>query len=72
MDNTSMCKNSVDQNFAFYLHPPDLMPAEGVFSRYTKENHKLSLIMLRPKGTAKFGMVSIENCYGHISRCGYV
>jgi len=53
------------------------MPAEGVFSQVKsimKENHKLFQVCTAPRAllAMAFGMVSIENCYGHISRCGYV
>ena len=57
----------------------DLMPAEGVFSQVKsimKENHKLFQVCTAPRALAliamAFGMVSVENCCGHISRCGYV
>lgn len=58
-------------------YSPDLMPAEGVFSQVKsimKENHKLFQVCTAPRAllAMAFGMVSIENCYGHISRCGYV
>ena len=55
-------------------YSPDLMPAEGVFSQVKsimKENHKLFQVCSAPRAMA-FGMVSVENCYGHITRCGYV
>ena len=53
------------------------MPAEGVFSQVKsimKENHKLFLVCTAPKAliAMAFGMVSVENFCGHISRCGYV
>ena len=58
-------------------YSPDLMPAEGVFSQMKsirKENHKLFQVCTAPRAliAMAFGMVSLENCYGHISRCGYV
>lgn len=62
-----------------YLPPysPDLMPAEGVFSQIKsimKENHQLFQVCSAPRVllAMAFGMVSVENCYGHISRCGYI
>ena len=62
----------------YFLPPysPDLMPAEGVFSQVKSimKNHKLFQVCTAPRAllAMAFGMVSIENCYGHISRCGYV
>ena len=62
-----------------YLPPysPDLMPAERVFSQIKsimKENHRLFQVCSAPRVllAMAFGMVSVENCYGHISRCGYI
>ena len=58
-------------------YSPDLMPAEGVFSQVKsimKENHKLFQACTAPRAliAMAFGMVSRDNCYGHISRCGYI
>ena len=61
-----------------YLPPysPDLMPAEGVFSQIKsimKENYKLFQVCSSPRSllVMAFGMVSVQDCRGHISRCGY-
>ena len=53
------------------------MPAEGVFSQVKsimKENHKLFHVCSAPRAliAMAFGMVSVENCHGHISRCRYI
>ena len=62
-----------------YLPPysPDLMPAEGVFSQIKsimKENYKLFQVCSSPTSllAMAFGMVSVQDCHGHISRCGYI
>ena len=62
-----------------YLPPysPDLMPCEGIFSQVKsiiKENHTLFDICSCPRSmlALAFGMVTVEDCYGHISHCGYV
>ena len=62
-----------------YLPPysPDLMPAEGVFSQIKsimKENHQLFQACSSPRAllAMAFGMVTVDNCYGHVSRCGYI
>ena len=61
-----------------YLPPysPDLMPA-GVFSQIKsimKENSKLFQVCSAPAAllALAFGMVSVQHCHGHISRCGYM
>ena len=58
-------------------YSPDLMPCEGIFSQVKsiiKENHTLFDICSCPRSmlALAFGMVTIEDCYGHISHCGYV
>ena len=62
-----------------YLPPysPDLNPAEGVFSQVKntmKMNNTLFEVTLAPRAILAmiFGMVTAENCYGHISHCGYM
>ena len=62
-----------------YLPPysPDLMPAEGVFSQVKsimKANHKIFEVctVSRILIAMVFSMVTRKNCYGHISRCGYL
>ena len=62
-----------------YLPPysPDLMPAEGVFSQIKsimKENYKLFQVCSAPAAllALAFGMVSIQDCHGHIACCGYI
>ena len=58
-------------------YSPDLMPAEGIFSQIKsmmKENHQLFQVCTAPRVllAMAFGMVSVEDCHGHISRCGYI
>lgn len=62
-----------------YLPPysPDLMPVEGLFSQAKqtiKENYKLFQTSTAPRMllAMAFGMVSSDNCKGHISNCGYI
>ena len=60
-----------------YLPPYSLMPAEGVFSQIKsimKENHQLFQVCSAPRALLAmvFRMVSVENCYGHISRYGHI
>ena len=62
-----------------YLPPysPDLNPTEGVFSQIKfimKENHKLFQTCSAPRAmiTFIFGMVTTQDCIGHISHCGYI
>ena len=58
-------------------YSPDLMPAEGVFSQVKnllKQNHELFQVCSDPRSylTLAFGMVTTEDCYGHIINCGYI
>ena len=53
------------------------MPAEGAFSQVKsimKENYRLFQVCSAPRAliAMAFGMVSVDNCYGHITRRGYV
>lgn len=61
-----------------YLPPysPDLNPAEGVFSQVKsimKMNNNLFEVTSAPRAilASIFGMVTVENCQGHVSHCGY-
>ena len=58
-------------------YSPDLMPAEGVFSQVKsllKQNHELFQVCSDPRAylTLAFGMITPEDCYGHITNCGYI
>ena len=58
-------------------YSPDLNPAEGVFSQVKsllKQNHDLFQVCADPRAylTIAFGMVTPEDCYGHITNCGYM
>ena len=58
-------------------YSPDLNPAEGVFSQVKsllKQNHNLFQVCEDPRAylTLAFGMVTPEDCYGHIINCGYL
>ena len=59
-----------------YLPPysPDLMPAEGVFSQGKEHNERKPQVCSAPAAllALAFGMVSTQDCHGHISRCGYI
>jgi len=86
MDNTSIHHvHDVDLNEnqagakVCFLPPysPDLNPAEGVFSQVKsllKQNHDLFQVCADPHAypTIAFGMVTPEDCYGHITNCGYM
>ena len=80
-DVTDLIERQCGAKLCFLLpYSPDLMHAEGVFSQVKsimKENQlfqELFQVCTAPRAliTMAFGMVSVENCYGHISRCGYV
>jgi transposase len=58
-------------------YSPDLNPVEGVFSQIKsimKENHTLFEVASCPRAllTMLFGMISKEDCHGHISHSGYL
>ena len=58
-------------------YSPDLMPAERVFSQVKsllKQNHELFQICLDPRAylALAFGMITHEDCNGHILNCGYI
>ena len=58
-------------------YSPDLMPAEGVFSQVKsilKQNDSLFQACTAPRVLLMmaFGMITPEDCYGHILRCGYI
>ena len=62
-----------------YLPPysPDLNPVEGIFSQIKsimKSNDQLFQVSSAPRAliAMAFGMVSTENCIGHISNSGYI
>ena len=62
-----------------YLPPysPDFMPVERVFSQIKsimKENSKLFQVCSAPTAllALAFGMISVKDCHGHISCCGYI
>lgn len=62
-----------------YLPPysPDLNPAEGVFSQVKsimKMNNDLFQVTSAPRAilASIFGMVTADNCHGHISHSGYI
>jgi hypothetical protein len=58
-----------------YLPPysPDLMPCISQVKSIIKENHNLfdSCSCPRAMLALAFSMVTVEDCYGHISHCGY-
>lgn len=58
-------------------YSPDLMPAEGVFSQVKsilKKNHDLFQVCADPRAyiTLAFGLITPEDCLGHIINCGYI
>ena len=58
-------------------YSPDLNPAEGVFSQVKsimKKNDKLFQVYSAPRAliAMAFSMVSVDDCLGHISNCGYI
>lgn len=58
-------------------YSPDFNPAEGVFSQIKsimKMNDKLFQVTSAPRAmlALNFGMVTAEDCYGHISHSGYI
>lgn len=58
-------------------YSPDLNPAEGVFSQIKsimKNNDKLFQVYSAPRAliAMAFGMVTKQDCIGHISNCGYI
>jgi len=62
-----------------YLPPysPDPMPAEGIFSQVKsiiKGNNSSfeTCSMRRILLTMCFGLITAEDCYGHIQQCGYI
>ena len=62
-----------------YLPPysPDLMPVEGVFSQVKsiiREHSNSFEIFSSPRLliAMTFAMVTQQDCYGHISHCGYI
>ena len=57
-------------------YSPDLMPAKGVYSQVKsllKQNHKLFQICSDTRAylALAFGMITSEDCSGHIINCGY-
>ena len=57
-------------------YSPDLNPAEGIFSQVKslmKENDSLFQVCSAPRAMLAmiFGMITAEDCNGHISHCGY-
>jgi len=58
-------------------YSPDLMPAEGIFSQVKsiiKENNALfdACSVDRVLLTMCFGLITPDDCNGHIKRCGYM
>ena len=58
-------------------YSPDLNPAEGVFSQVKslmKENDSLFQVCTAPRAMLAmiFGMISLQDCHGHIIHCGYI
>ena len=58
-------------------YSPDMMPAEGVFSQVKsllKQNHERFQICSDPRIylALAFGMITPEDCNGHIMNCGYI
>ena len=58
-------------------YSPDLMPAEGIFSQVKsllKQNHEFFQICSDPHAylALAFGMITPDDCNGHIINCGYI
>lgn len=58
-------------------YSPDLMPVEGIFSQaksIMKSCDRLFEVFSSPRSLIAmvFGMITKEDCHGHISHCGYV
>ena len=58
-------------------YSPDLNPVEGVFGQVKslmKENNDIFQVCTAPRAMIAmiFGMVTPEDCHGHIKHCGYI
>lgn len=58
-------------------YSPDLNPVEGVFSQVKsmmKDNRDLFEVTTSPRALLAllFGIVTVEDCIGHISHSGYI
>ena len=58
-------------------YSPDLMSVEGIFSQVEslmKQNHQFFEACTDPRAyiALLFGSITSDDCYGHISHCGYV
>ena len=56
---------------------PDLMPIEGIFSQVKslmKQSCQFFEACTDPRAyiALLFGLITLDNCHGHISHCGYV
>ena len=83
MDNTSIhhvekIEHLIEvQARARLIYLPPYSPAEGLFSQVKsimKENSDLFQVSTAPRALLSmiFGMISSEDCIGHISHCGYI